>query len=182
MPELSSGRGWPGRVEDSPPTTRSRTMDDDADGRSPSAVVRGLRSTVGRESTTFGFSILVTVTFGLLQTTEGSPDVARIFLFAIGAAMSFTLLEGVLSRGFRRSMPQHRTRVQAVGTGLNVVSVVGGLAVAWAVGAATGHVAVWAVAPFLAGVVYLVLESLETAVGERLLAASGDRSAEDVDP
>jgi hypothetical protein len=155
---------------------------DDADGRSPHAVVRGLRSTVGRESTTFGFSILVTVTFGLLQAVTGSPDVARIFLFATGAALSFTLLEGLLSRGFRRSMPQHRTRVQAVGTSLNVVSVLGGLAVAWLIAEATSHPAVWAGAPFVAGVVYLVLESLETALGERLAAASGDPGADDVEP
>ena len=72
-------------------------------------VLRGFRSTVGRESTTFGFSILVTVTFGLLQTLHGSPDVARIFLFAVGAVMSFTLLEGMLSKGFRTPMPQHHT-------------------------------------------------------------------------
>ncbi len=157
-------------------------MDGDDDGRDESATVRGLKSTVGRESTTFGFSILVTVTFGLLQATEGSPDVARIFWFAVGAAMSFTLLEGLLSRGFRRSMPQHRTRVQAVGTSLNVVSVVGGLAAAWLVGSAMSHPAAWAVGPFLAGIVYLLLESFETALGERLLAASGDRRAHEVDP
>ncbi|MBB2921336.1 hypothetical protein [Cellulomonas cellasea] len=156
--------------------------DDDADGRSPSALVRGLRSTVGRESTTFGFSILVTVTFGLMQTMTGSPDVARIFLFAVGSAMSFTLLEGLLSKGFRSSMPQHRTRIQAIGTSLNVVSVVGGLGAAWLVGEAVSHPAAWALAPFLAGVVYLMLESVETALGERLFAASGDRRAADVDP
>jgi hypothetical protein len=155
---------------------------DDRDGRAGGAVVRGLRSTVGRESTTFGFSILVTVTFGLLQATEGSPDVPRIFLFAFGASMSFTLLEGALSRGFRRSMPQHRTRVLALGTSLNVVSVLVGLAAGWLVGAATSHPAVWAAAPFLAGVVYLVVESLETALGERLAAATGDTHADEVDP
>jgi len=156
--------------------------DDAVQGRSPSAVVRGLRSTVGRESTTFGFSILVTVTFGLMQTMEGSPDVARIFLFAVGAAMSFTLLEGLLSKGFRASMPQHRTRILALGTSLNVISVVGGLGAAWIVGEATSHLAAWAIAPFLAGVVYLVLESVETALGERLAAALGDRRAAEVDP
>jgi hypothetical protein len=156
--------------------------DDAADGRPEGATVRGLKSTVGRESTTFGFSILVTVTFGLLQATEGSPDVARIFGFAVGAVMSFTVLEGVLSRGFRTSMPQHRTRVQALGTSLNLVSVVGGLAAAWLVGAATSHPAAWVAGPFLAGVVYLLLESLETALGERLLTARGDRRAREVDP
>jgi hypothetical protein len=156
--------------------------DGEADGRRNGVVGRGLRSTVGRESTTFGFSILVTVTFGVLQVGEGTPDVARVFAFAVGASMSFTLLEAVLSRGFRRSMPQHRTRVQAVGTSMNVLSVLGGLGGAWLVGEVMSHATTWAVAPFVAGVVYLVLESLETALGERLALRAGDRDAPEVQP
>jgi MFS family permease len=157
-------------------------MSEQEHDRDGSPVVRGLRSTVGRESTTFGFSILVTVAFGLLQATEGSPDVGRVFAFAFGAAMSFTLLEGLLSKGFRRSMPQHGTRVQAIGTSLNVLSVLGGLAAAWLVGELVSHWAVWAVAPFVAGVVYLLAESLETALGERVAKSAGDRHADEVEP
>ena len=145
-------------------------------------VRRGLRSTVGRESTTFGFSILVTVVFGLLQAMQGSPDVARVFLYAIGAVASFTLLEGVLSRGFRHPMPQHHTQTQAAGTALNMLSVLGGLGAAWLVGSSVSHAAVWLGAPFVAAVVYLLFESLETALGERLLAAWGDPEAEEVSP
>jgi hypothetical protein len=143
-------------------------------------VVRGLRSTVGRESTTFGFSILVTAAFGLLTALHGTPDVARVFWFAVGAVLSFSTLEAVLSRGFRRPMPQHRTRVLAIGTSLNVVSVVGGLGAAWLVGLAGSGPVVWAAAPFVAATAYLVLESLETALAERVAAATGDADADDV--
>ncbi len=156
--------------------------EDDAQGRSSSSLVRGLRSTVGRESTTFGFSILVTVTFGLLQTVEGPPDVTRIFLFAAGAVMSFTLLEGVMSRGFRRPMPQHGTHVQAVGTALNLFSVLAGLGSAWLLAAVVSHASVWALAPFLAGLMYLLMESLETTLAERLLVSNGEHGARDVSP
>lgn len=146
------------------------------------AVRRGLRSTVGRESTTFGFSILVTVTFGILQASEGTPDAGRVFLYAVGAALSFALLEAVLSGGYRRPMPQHRTRVQAVGSSMNVVSVLGGLGAGWLVGVLIAHAMVWLVAPFLAATVYLLLESLETALAERLLLRAGDDSAREVSP
>lgn len=152
------------------------------DHRKDRPVLRGFRSTVGREGTTFGFSILVTVTFGLLQTLAGSPDVPRIFLFAVGAVMSFTLLEGALSRGFRTPMPQHQTHVQSIGAGMNVLSVLAGLGVAWLAASVRTNVAVWAVAPFLAAVVYLVAESLETVLAERLLVAKGDPHASDVSP
>ena len=43
------------------------------DGRSSTSdhsLARSMRSTVGRESTTFGFSIIVTVVFGLVQSAE----------------------------------------------------------------------------------------------------------------
>ncbi|WP_337061017.1 hypothetical protein [Kineococcus sp. G2] len=143
-------------------------------------LLRALRSTVGRESTTFGFSILVTVTFGLLQATEGSPDAWRVFLYAFGAVMSFTLLEGVLSKGFRGPMPQHRTRTLALGTSLNIVSVLAALGVAYLLARWIDHVALWAVAPFVAGVVYLVVESAEAAGAERLLTSAGDRKAGEV--
>jgi hypothetical protein len=145
-----------------------------------STLVRGLRSTVGRESTTFGFSILVTVTFGLLQSTEGSPDTARVFWFAIGAVMSFTVLEGVLSSGFRRPMPQHRTRKLALGTSLNILSVLGGMGAALLLAQAMSHASVWALAPFAAGIGYLVIESIEAAVAERLLVAAGHEDAEEL--
>jgi hypothetical protein len=144
-----------------------------------STIVRGMRSTVGRESTTFGFSILVTVTFGLLQAMEGSPDAPRIFLYAVGAVMSFTLLEGILSGGFRRPMPQHPTRTLALGTSLNVVSVLVGMAAALLLAEWMSHIALWALAPFVAGIGYLVTESIEAAVAERVLVSAGHPDAEE---
>jgi hypothetical protein len=41
---------------------------------------------------------------------------------------------------------------------------------------------VWLVAPFVAATVYLILESLETALAERLLLRAGDDSAREVSP
>ncbi len=143
-------------------------------------MVRSLRSTVGRESTTFGFSILVTVTFGLLQSTHGSPNTLQIFVYAIGAVMSFTILEGVLSAGFRRPMPQHATQTLTLGTSLNVISVVAALAAAWGFAEVTTGVVAWAGAPLIAGLVYLLLESFEEALAERVLVAAGDTDAEKV--
>lgn len=150
---------------------------DQRSSESDDPLVRSLRSTVGRESTTFGFSILVTVTFGALQSTQGSPKTPEIFVYAIGAVMSFTLLEGLLSRGFRRPMPQHATQTLTLGTSVNVVSVVAALAAAWGFSQVTSGLLAWAGAPLVAGLVYLLLESLEEAMAERVLVASGDADA-----
>ncbi len=149
--------------------------------RSPYVLVRSMRSTVGRESTTFGFSILVTVTFGMVQHVHGSPTVFHIALFAIGAVLSFSLLEAILSRGFRRPMPQHHTQVLALGTAFNVLSVLAGFAAGWLVARFVPGASAWALSPFVAAVVYLLAESVEAALAERLLAHAGDHDASDVD-
>jgi len=94
--------------------------------------------------------------------------------------MSFTLLQGVLSGGFRRPMPQHATQTLTLGTSLNVLSVLGGLAAAWGVMEVASGLVAWAAAPLTGGLVYLLLESVEEAAAERLLVASGDHDAEKV--
>lgn len=143
-------------------------------------LVRSLRSTVGRESTTFGFSILITVMFGALQAMHGSPSMPQVFGYAVGAVMSFTLIEGLLSRGFRLPMPQHATQTLTMGTSLNVVSVVAALAVAWGFSSVTSGLVAWTGTPFAAALLYLLLESLEETAAERILVASGDTDAENV--
>lgn len=145
-------------------------------------VLRALRSTTGRESTTFGFSILVTVTFGLLQTMSGSPNVPQIFLYATGSVLSFTLLEGILSNGFRRSMPQHSTITLALGTSMNLFSVLAGMGVAALIANWLSGNWLWVTAPFAAALTYLLMESLESALAERILVATGHPDASDVTP
>jgi hypothetical protein len=155
--------------------------DEEDDDRSPYLLVRAMRSTVGRESTTFGFSILVTVVFGLVQAAHGSPRVPQIFGYAAGAVLSFSLLEGVLSSGFRRPMPQHHSQTLALGTSMNLVSVLGGAAAALGIVHLLHGWWVWATAPLVAGTVYLLLESGAAALAERLLKRAGDRDADEVD-
>ena len=143
---------------------------------------RSLRSAVGREATTFGFSIMITVTFGVVQDEHGAAAKHDLVYFTIGAVLSFVLLEAVLSRGFRAAMPQHRTPVIAIGTALNLASVVA------AVGAAIGMASLietdiaWPVCPFVAGIVYLLFESAGEAVGEIIERRRGREDAAAVDP
>jgi len=152
------------------------------DGEKPqNPLDRALRSAVGREATTFGFSILVTVCFGVMQSQQGKPSTGDLFLYAIGAVLSFTVLEAGLSRGFRRPMPQHRSEVVAVGTAFNVASVTGGVGTALGVAAAIGPDIAWLVAPFAAGVAYLLLEGLEVLLAERMLRRGGDRRAREME-
>lgn len=111
---------------------------------------------------------------------QGAPTVPEIFLYAAGAVMSFTLLEGVLSHGFRRSMPEHHTVTLALGTSMNIASVLLALALALLVNTAMTNTFVWVVAPFVATVAYLLLESIETAIAEKVQLGRGDPTADEV--
>lgn len=159
--------------------------DDIADGRRAPAedvpgnlVDRGFRSTVGRESTTFGFSILVTVTYGVVQGARGAPDTVDLMLYATGAVMSFTILELGFSRGLRETMPQHATRVIARGTALNLLSVLGGLVAALLASRLIGSDLAWPLSPFVAGIVYLALESFEIMLAEAYSRRRGEPDAD----
>lgn len=65
---------------------------------------------------------------------------------------------------------------------MNLLSLVGGLGTAWLLAMWMSHAVVWAVAPFAAATVYLIFESPETTIGERLLKATEDADAADVAP
>jgi hypothetical protein len=77
-------------------------------------------------------------------------------------------------------MPQHATQTMTLGTSLNAVSIVAGLGAAWGLAAVTPRTHRVDGCPFLAGFVYLTMESLEEAIAERLLVRSGDDDAERV--
>ena len=56
------------------------------------------------------------------------------------------------------------------------------LAAALLIGTVLTSTAAWLLAPFIASIIYLVLESLEIALAERILRAKGDTHADDVTP
>jgi hypothetical protein len=140
----------------------------------PGRLDRGFRSTIRGESTAFGFSIMITVTFGVVQREHGSPGIGDLLLYALGAVLAFTLLEGLASRAFRASLPEHPSGVTTLGTAMNFASV--GLAVGAAIGlsALVATDVAWPLCPFAAVLVYLLAETVELAVAERVRQAMGD--------
>ena len=156
-------------------------MADDSEHPAPAGSLdRAFRGAVGREATAFGFSIVISATFALVQLEHGSPARWDIVLFAVGAGASFVLLTGVASRGFRRPLPQHRSEVIGLAAGLNLISVMVGVATAMGAAAILGPGPAWPLSPLLAATAYLLVESLEELFAERALAAQGEGTAESV--
>ncbi|MBB4662137.1 hypothetical protein [Conexibacter arvalis] len=141
-------------------------------------VGQAVATSVHGNATAFGFSIMITATFGALTTIEGSGTVAEILLFGVGAALSVALLEGIVSRGFRvRSRVAH-AEVRLLGTALNVASVSAGVGAAIGTAELVDGAAAWPLASFAAALVYVVVESAEIGLAELVQKARGDTQAE----
>lgn len=145
--------------------------------RADGPVGRGLTSSIADNSSAFGFSIMITVTFGVLSEIAGSPSAARLILFGIAAALAVGVLAAIQSRGFRVRAGNVPSEIGMLGTAQNFLSV------ALAVGLALGLVEMlkgtlaWIVTPYVVVSIYLLAEGLEIAAAERIQRRRGDRDA-----
>jgi hypothetical protein len=82
-----------------------------------------LRGSIGDNAAAFGFSVMMTSTYAVLQSILGSPPIGFIFLFAVGAVAGFVALEVIATRGLSRDLSIERASVLAYGALLSFFSV-----------------------------------------------------------
>lgn len=128
----------------------------------------GLRTAVSGNAQSFGFSIMITVTFGVVSAAYGQPSLPELFGFALTAVAAFSVLNvlvALLLRGEEDDEPPSKVLLVATATDF--------LAVGAGVGAAVGirfliaDTAAWLLAPFCATAVYVLVQSVELTVGEQ---------------
>lgn len=145
-------------------------------------VGRALSTSVHGNSQAFGFSITVTASFGMLTHLEGPPASAEIIYFAIAAAAAIAGLEAAVSRGFRVKAVHSPSRVQMLGTAMNMLSVAGALALALLAAEIVAGTPAWPTAGFVAALGYVALEAAELLVAEAIQSARGDPEAGEEEP
>lgn len=158
------------------PTDLSGRPADEESRRGPAG--RALSASVHGNSIAFGFSITVTASFAVLNRLEGSPTLLEILLFAIAAATAVAFLEGIVTRGFRRRAVTVPSEVYMLGTALNLASVAVGIGVAIGLGELLRGTAAWPVASFAASAGFVLAESAETMLAERIQHMRGDPDAD----
>jgi hypothetical protein len=97
-----------------------------------SGLGHGLRTALRNNLSAYGFSVMITASFGVLSAQLGSPNVGEVFLFAGGAVVAVTAIDGISSKGFR-TLQGDPPSVVALGAALSFFSVgfgVGGAALA----------------------------------------------------
>ena len=125
---------------------------------------RGLGETAQDNSTAFGFSLTIGGTALILADLHGAPAVGEVFLLIGGAAAAMILISAISTSGFRddtaEALPE---RAQMRGSGLNFLSVGGGMLGAWGVAELLDGGVAWVVGGFVGILLYLFVESLEYA-------------------
>jgi hypothetical protein len=128
---------------------------------------RGLQASVRNNYTAYGYSVMITASFGALATQE-RPRLGFIFLFLTGAIAAFVMTELVVSKGFERTPRGEPMTVEALGAAFSFGSVgiaVGAAALTTVV--LNGWLA-WLLGAFFASGVYVVMSGLEIALADWL--------------
>ncbi len=137
-------------------------------------VDRAIGSSVRGNSTAFGFSIMITLSFGMLSHLRGSPDVREMLLFGVAAAVAVSVLEAAASRGFRLEIEQVSQRTDMLGTALNFISVAAAVGTVAAIGELVTGTLAWPLGAIAASTVYVLIESFELFVAEVIQGEEGE--------
>ena len=129
--------------------------------------LRGLSTSAGGNSQAFGFSITITVTYGI-ASSEGTPTTPELLAFAMAAVAAFSLVNVVVARLLHdEEAGTGSSRVVMLATATDFFAVGAGICAALGARALLGGWAVWVGAPLLAGLAYVIVQSVELTVGQR---------------
>ncbi len=126
--------------------------------------LHGLDVSVRGNAQAFGFSILITVSYGIVSTSTDKPSSLELVGFALSAVAAFTLLNMLIA--YRKSLQAdevEKTSIMLVATATDFLSVSAGLGVVFAATALFHDWVPWIVSPFLMGLAYGLVQALQIA-------------------
>lgn len=134
----------------------------------------GLRQALQGNATAFGYSVTITASYGAVQHQRGNPSFLDLLLYGLGAVAAFSVLEGIVSRGFKRAIPAGSDEVRTLGTALAFLSI--GLAISSAYGIASllHGGAAWFASAVGASLVFVLAEGLEFALAALVQQRRGE--------
>lgn len=144
-----------------------------------SALTHGVRTSLANNVTAYGFSVMITASFGVIAAQVGSPTVGEVFLFIAGAVSGVAAVDAIASKGFRNRMAGDPSDIVALGGAFGFFSVGLGVGAATLVATILSGALAWAIGALVAPVVYVLLAGLEMGIA-RLLQE--DREGTDEEP
>jgi hypothetical protein len=131
------------------------------------ALLRGLNTTAVGNAQAFGFSVTITVSFGIMTTLSGQPTTPQMIGFGLAAVAAFSLLNITTTLLVHREAKREPRRVVLLATATDFLAVGSGSLVATAMASGLGGWVAWLATPFCVCLVYIFVQSAELAVGER---------------
>ncbi|MUL42905.1 hypothetical protein FZ103_17305 [Streptomonospora sp. PA3] len=132
-------------------------------------LLRELRLALRNNSGAYGYSVMITGALAVLTAINGSPGAGQVFLFMLGAALSFAAVEALATRMYRRSLREDEaTKVIALGSSLNFGSILSAVGAAALVALVIPPTAGWVVGGFAASLVYLLVAAVEMSLARRI--------------
>lgn len=130
---------------------------------------REIRTSLQNNAGAYGYSVMITCSFGMLNAVYNSPNALQVFVFAMGAVASFLVIELLATNGFRRSLGQDEDSPSAaLGSSLGVLSISSALGVALGIALLLPATLAWFATPLVASTTYLMVTPVEMLIARRL--------------
>lgn len=124
--------------------------------------LRALNTSVSGNSQAFGFSITITAAFGALSSIGGSPTLPELFGFGLSGVAAFSLLNLIVAGLILDQQGEGEPRrVVLIATATDFLAVGAGIGSAVGVAEAVPGWGGWVLAPFCAGVAYVLIQAVE---------------------
>jgi hypothetical protein len=143
-----------------------------------SGLGHGVRTSLRNNLSAYGFSVMITATFGVLSATAGSPGVGDVFSFVAGAVTGVSVIDAIATHGFKYRFRSEETDVIALAAALGYVSVGIAVGVAAGIGSILDGWIGWGIGAGAAALVYVVLSGFEMTLAR---IAQEDRESEEKD-
>jgi hypothetical protein len=129
-------------------------------------LARSTSATLNDNITAFGYSILITGSYGLLSSLQQPRDALEIFAGAAGAVLAFITVELINLAFFRNMVDSEPKRGGLVTAVMRLISVGGGMGAALLCASDLQGIAAWFTTGFAASFVFLLLDGVELVAAE----------------
>lgn len=139
----------------------------------------GLGAIIRQDSTAYGYSLAAGGGVAILTVADRNPHAVDVFVFAIGASLTFALANIVATKGFSVRYPRAEPILIAFGTSVGFVSVTGAIAVGWLVGWLVPGWFGFFVGGFVVSASYLLFSAAEVVLAHGLRRLTGIENLEE---
>jgi hypothetical protein len=142
------------------------------------AYLYGVLTSVRNNASAYGFSIIITASFGFLASSHSGFGGFAVLLWALGAGLGFGTVTVGVWRTFRRQGGSEAEEVVLLDSLFGILAIAVAVAVAYGASRVAG-IGAWPLTGFVSTVVFLVVEGADVFAAARLARGRDPGSGEE---